>query len=211
MKCPLCFNSQSQPIDRASQFLSCNACSIFFRDTAYFLSSEKERQRYLLHNNDPSDPRYQQFVMPIVEAICKEVTKGSTGLDFGAGTGPVIAQLLEDDGYRMVLWDPFFHPDKKVLDGMYDFIVCCEVIEHFHEPMNEFKLMLKMLKPGGSIYCMTELVPHPSQFEFWYYKDDPTHVVFYSEKSLHWIKETLGFSELIVNNRLITLRTNNDQ
>jgi 2-polyprenyl-3-methyl-5-hydroxy-6-metoxy-1,4-benzoquinol methylase len=48
---------------------------------------------------------------------------------------------LEDDGYKIKQFDPFFHNDIAVLRRSYDYIVCCEVIEHFHSPSKEFELI----------------------------------------------------------------------
>ena len=58
-----------------------------------FISAEAEKARYLTHNNDVEDERYQQFVSPITSAVMKQVQPLRTfGLDYGAGTGPVIAK-----------------------------------------------------------------------------------------------------------------------
>ena len=74
-----------------------------------------------------------------------------------------------------------------------DFIICCEVIEHFHSPSSEFALLRKLLKPGGSLLCMTHLLPKKTAFRNWYYKNDPTHVIFYSEENIQWIKSNFNF------------------
>ena len=76
-------------------------------------------------------------------------------------------------------------------------------MEHFQEPAKEFRLLQKLLKKGGKLYCMTELLPKQDEFRDWYYKNDPTHVVFYSEKNLIWIKEAMGFEDVSVEGRLI--------
>jgi hypothetical protein len=51
-----------------------------------------------------------------------------------------------------------------------------------------------MLKPKGVLGVVTRRVP--DDFEGWWYHRDPTHVVFYSERTFEWIAECLGF-ELI--------------
>lgn len=167
------------------------------------LSKENEKRRYEEHNNDVDDPKYQKFVAPIVQQVEKKFQKISTGLDFGAGTGPVITKLLREKGFRIELYDPFFWDNPKVLTHNYDFIVCCEVIEHFHNPGHEFTLLRSRLKPNGSLYCMTEVFSGDLDFGKWYYKNDPTHVFFYSEEALEWIRTHFGFSELKIEGRLI--------
>ena len=205
MPCPLCCNTRIKEYCKHAGilFLTCPTCELVFKDPSHFPSREKEKERYLLHENDVDDKNYQRFVAPVVNSILESESIKARGLDFGAGSGPVITKLLRDKSYSINLYDPFFYPDKKTLSSEYDFIVCCEVMEHFHNPSNEFDLLQKLLFPGGRLYCMTELLPEKEDFEAWYYKNDPTHVVFYSEKNLNWIKSNLGFTKIVVYGRLV--------
>jgi len=201
--CPLCLEKTSQQRELSTQFFSCNECGSTYRDSQFYLSAEKEKQRYLLHENDVENSNYQAFVAPIVNEIFRCFNSKNIGLDFGAGTGPVISKLLTDKGYQMQLWDPFFYPQPSVLVQKYHFIVCCEVMEHFYNPLKEFKLIKSLLKPNGKLFCMTQLLTPEIIFNDWQYKNDPTHVIFYSEKNLKWIKEALGFSKVEIKGRLI--------
>ncbi|HAH33245.1 MAG TPA: methyltransferase, partial [Flavobacteriaceae bacterium] len=79
----------------------------------------KEKERYLSHQNDVEDSGFQKFVSPIVRAIKANHSPKDKGLDFGAGTGPVVSKLLEDLNYKMALYDPFFHPSKAPLLNTY--------------------------------------------------------------------------------------------
>lgn len=205
MTCPLCSSKNVSQREDVVQFYSCLHCATVFKDSKYFLNTTQEKERYLLHENNIEDPNYQQFVNPIVQAVLNAFPATSKGLDFGAGTGPVISKLLRDQGFQMNLWDPFFHPDRSVLEETYDFIVCCEVIEHFHNPHKEFQLMYGLLKPNGILFCMSDTLPNDSEFASWYYKDDLTHVIFYSEKNLKWIQQHLGFNNVEITERLIVL------
>jgi len=208
MYCPLCHTQSSVEYGTTGKvlFLKCHECALVFKSIEFFPSEEKEKSRYLLHKNDVNDSKYQKFVAPIVSAISKQYSTQSIGLDFGAGSGPVAAKLLKDKGYSIAFYDPFFYPNKEVLLTTYDFIICCEVMEHFHEPKKEFELLRKLLKPKGRLYCMTQLLPTPAKFKDWNYKNDPTHVVFYSEENLTWIKEHFDFSEVNIENRLIIFK-----
>ncbi|MDT8310050.1 MAG: class I SAM-dependent methyltransferase [Methylophaga sp.] len=162
-----------------------------------------EKAQYLTHENDVNDPRYQKFVSPITKAILTEQTTDKTGLDFGAGPGPVISHQLAKQGYWVTLYDPFFYNNINALNGQYNFIISCEVIEHFHQPAQEFARLRRLLKPGGSLYCMTELFSETQDFASWYYKNDPTHVFFYHANSLPLITERFGFSRYRQSGRLI--------
>jgi len=127
------------------------------------------------------------------------------GLDFGSGTGPVISKLLSDWGYEINQFDPFFDNNLEALKPTYDYVACCEVIEHFHAPAGEFRLLHSLLKPGGRLYCMTHLYSESITFDNWYYMRDPTHAFIYQAETLTWIKENVPFSELEIEGRLIVL------
>lgn len=205
MKCPLC-NTNTKLFFKSSkkEYYKCSTCfSISLNPTCY-LSSEQERKRYQEHNNDVHDPRYQKFVEPIIKAVKKSFKKIDYGLDFGCGTGPVISKLLRDTDYRIATFDPFFDNNLKVFQTSYNYIVCCEVIEHFHNPLQEFRLLKSLLKSGGKLYCMTELYEENIDFDKWYYKNDDTHVIFYQIKTFDWIKDQLGFNKVSISGRLIT-------
>ncbi|QGU00323.1 hypothetical protein SYNTR_1729 [Candidatus Syntrophocurvum alkaliphilum] len=206
MNCSLCSGSTSWFYNfRNMDYYKCGACSSVFLHPKYFLSSDEEKARYEEHNNCVDDKGYQKFVSPIVNAVKERFSIDARGLDFGAGTGPVITKLLSDEGFSLELYDPFFWNNPEVLESTYDFIVCCEVIEHFKDPLKEFKLLRSLLNPGGVLYCMTEVYSEDRDFEKWHYKNDATHVFFYHKDAFKWIKDNLKFSRLDINGRLIEL------
>jgi ubiquinone/menaquinone biosynthesis C-methylase UbiE len=187
-------------------YFHCRVCSAIFLSAVNYLSRQDEKKRYQEHNNDVCDPGYQKFVEPIIVKVQEKFHRESRGLDFGAGTGPVVAKLLREKGYLIKLYDPFFWNNSAVLKEKYDFIVCSETIEHFHFPAKEFKLLKSLLKPGGILFCMTDLYSENINFKKWYYKNDPTHVFFYQENTFSWIKSKIGFSDFDREKRLTQLR-----
>lgn len=176
-------------------YFQCLECDLLFLSPEQRLSPEQEKQRYLLHNNDIDDPRYQNFVRPLVEIINARHPLPARGLDFGSGTGPVLSHLLRHQGYQMSEYDPFFSKDIGLLQTRYDFIVSCEVAEHFFSPLQEFEKLKTCLKPNGTLALMTQLW-QGEEVHSWYYAKDPTHVVFYSERNLSWLKNFFSFSDL---------------
>jgi len=190
---------------RNVEYLICSNCQGIQVNPKSHITQDEEKDRYLTHNNDVKDLRYQQFVSPIVNAVLNQFNSKQKGLDFGAGTGPVITELLKEKGYEMALYDPYFWNDQKVLKEKYDFIVICEVIEHFYTPDKEFKLLRSLLKENGSIFIMTDLYHDEINFDKWYYKNDPTHVFFYQQSTINWIKNHYDFKRVSIVNRLIQL------
>lgn len=201
-RCPLCANV-SQEVEE-DIFYQCRECEAFFRPKSLYPTKDEEEKRYREHNNDVNDPRYQQFVSPIVNAVKDHFVTSECGLDFGAGTGPVASKLLIDAGYSMSLYDPFFHNNLQMLNNSYDFIICCEVIEHFHNPHREFRRLRELLNPKGRLYCMTHLYDSSVNFKEWYYRRDETHVFIYTEKTMRWIKNEFNFKDVTIEKRLIT-------
>jgi|SRR6056297_2365114 len=188
------------------KYYKCSRCNSIFMDPENYLTYEEERKRYKEHNNDVEDVRYQNFVSDIVGKVMKDWNyKYTLGLDFGAGTGPVITKLLKDAGYDVDMYDPFFLDKEKHLNKKYDYIVACEVVEHFHNPLKEFELLYSLLKEGGRIYCKTEMYFDSIDFKRWYYKNDPTHVFFYHEKAFKWMVKNIGYKDYKVDNRVIIL------
>ncbi len=204
MKCPLC-NTQTEIFFtlKNKEYHKCSTCFAISMNPRHYLTSEQEKNRYQEHNNDVNDPRYQDFVMPIVNCILTDFTEKDCGLDFGSGTGPVITKLLRDANYNITPYDPFFDNNPKALKSSYNFIACCEVIEHFHNPLKEFQLLKSLLRSKGKLICMTDSYHENIDFEKWYYKNDDTHVLFYHAKTFDWIKKELNFSKVISRDRLV--------
>lgn len=173
-------------------------------DPTDFVSTKKEIERYQKHNNNVDDVGYQHFVKPIVNEVLSYFKKSHKGLDFGCGTGPVITKLLRNQAYNITTYDPFFDNNPDALKNTYDYIVCCEVIEHFHHPLREFKLLKSLLNPTGKLFCMTDVFQEKINFNNWYYRNDETHVIFYHENTLKWIAKQLNFSKITIEKRLIT-------
>ncbi len=204
MICPLC-NTQVKIffISKKREYYNCSTCFSISMNPNSYVSSDHEKNRYQEHNNDVNDSEYQDFVKPIVNAVITAFKKTDSGLDFGCGTGPVITKLLRDLNYDITTYDPFFDNNPDTLKTNYNYIACCEVIEHFHNPFKEFRLLKSLLRPNGKLYCMTELYHENIDFEKWYYKNDDTHVIFYHSKTFDWIKEKLGFSKVSTKDRLV--------
>ncbi|MDD2277735.1 MAG: hypothetical protein PHS05_01600 [Bacteroidales bacterium] len=109
INCPLCSGTGFLFYGKGiRKYYRCINCYSIFMDPSNFLDYDHERERYLLHNNDINDARYQNFVKPIIDAVTLDFTTDKVGLDFGAGTGPVTSMILKDKGYNISEYDLFF-------------------------------------------------------------------------------------------------------
>jgi len=152
----------------------------------------QEHAQYRLHQNDPAEPRYRRFVAQLATPLCERLAAGAQGLDYGCGSGSALTALLRESGHRMLQYDPLFAPDRAVLRQRYDFIACCEVAEHFHDPAGEFAQLHRLLRPGGWLGVMTGFQDDDAAFGAWHYRRDPTHVVFYRRESFAWLATGYG-------------------
>lgn len=211
LTCPLC-NSIADYFcsigNTGRDYYKCSICFSIFLTPNTYIDYKAEKARYEEHNNDVEDSRYQNFVSPITDAIQAQFPKTSDGLDYGCGTGPVASVVLEREGFKKIaLYDPFFHPHEDNLKKTYDFIICCEVMEHFFNPKEEFSRLRGLLKPNGKLFCKTSILNNDvskSYFKDWWYNNDPTHVFFYTPKTLEFIAKNFGFNAIQIEPKLIT-------
>ena len=187
--CPLCGDTGTQLFhqDRLRDFLRCLNCSLVYVPSEYHLISADEKKRYDLHRNDPSDVGYRQFLNKLVSALAPLLPAGGRGLDYGSGPGPTLSKLFTDLDFSMQIFDPFYANDQTRLHDTYDFITCTETIEHFNNPKQEWELLLKLVRRRGWIGIMTSLLESPISFSSWYYKNDLTHICFYSQETFNWL------------------------
>jgi len=202
--CPLCETSSIYYATfKERHYLKCINCFSLFLSEDCRLNESDEKNRYLEHDNDINDEGYRKFVSPLTNHVLKKYKMDSLGLDYGAGTGPVISTVLNESGYSINGYDPYFSPDETVLNQKYDYITCCEVIEHFYYPKKEFIKLKNLLKDNGELICKTDLYDETIDFNNWYYKNDPTHVFFYSINTFKWIQKNIGFNKVSIEGRVV--------
>ena len=197
MNCILCSGSTVlffQDASTRKKYLKCDLCDLVFMLPTDRLSFPEEKQRYLTHKNSFEDVEYSKYIMPIFEFVLKNMSRQSKGLDYGCGSVPMITHLLNQQGFELSTYDPFFKNEPRALEQFYDYVVSIEVIEHFHYPANEFAQFFKLLKKFGFVAMMSSPLDKKIDFGRWHYRRDLTHVCFYSEKTFQWIKTNFGFT-----------------
>jgi SAM-dependent methyltransferase len=188
MHCPLCDGPEIGPFYAGSRrvYLRCRDCALVFVPPQYYLERDAERAEYDLHENEVGEPGYQGFLARLAGPLTARLPRGASGLDFGCGPAPALADMLTRAGFSMRLYDSFYYPDTAPLAGSYDFICATEVVEHLHRPGAELARLWSLLRPGGWLGVMTKLVRDRDAFANWHYKNDPTHVVFFSVQTWQW-------------------------
>ncbi|MZG30523.1 MAG: class I SAM-dependent methyltransferase [Nitrospinae bacterium] len=198
MKCPLCNSSAHFLISGENrEYWLCSVCRAIFVPEGFHIPREEEVKRYLQHENSIDNDGYVQMFQNKIN-ILKDYDIQSA-LDYGCGYEPVLKTLLEKEGIHTTGYDPNFFPDT-CLDSFYDLVISTETFEHLRNPAEELERVSSKVKPGGYLAIMTRFYPNEENaFSDWYYKRDPTHIIFYCSQTFEWIAEKTGF-KLIFNN-----------
>lgn len=186
--CPSCQTSEGRPFHQDSrEYFRCPVCYLVFVLPYQFLTLKEEKAVYDLHQNAVDDPRYRRFLGRLFVPLSQRLAPNSCGLDFGSGPEPTLSVMFKEAGYSMEIYDPFYAPEIKPLQSQYDFITASEVVEHLHHPRRELDRLWSCLKPNGLLGIMTKRVIDQEAFSRWHYKNDPTHVCFFSIETFRWL------------------------
>lgn len=188
--CPLCGDAASDltmPSSTGRTYAHCRTCDLIHAHIGDLLSPKVERARYSEHDNTLDNEGYVAMFEEFLARAVIPYTSGARALDFGCGPGPVLAHLLRRRGFIVDVYDPFFFPHRGFLSREYDLVTSTEVFEHLRDPAEVLETLCGLIAPGGVLAIMTHLHPGVDSFADWWYHRDPTHIVFYSERSLEWI------------------------
>ena len=162
-------------------YWQCALCKATMLDSIKFISNNKEKKHYLKHNNQINDTRYRIFLSNLIEPLKDKISIDDMGLDYGCGYAPALADILKKDGFNVELYDPFFFKNENIFCRKFNFITCSEVVEHFFKPYEEFNKIDSLLAKNSWLAIMTSFMTEDYLFKNWYYRRDPTHVVFYKK------------------------------
>ena len=96
-------------------------------------------------------------------------------------------------GYNVDIYDKYFH-DLEYF-GSYDMITSTEVFEHLSYPVQTLEKLKRSLKKRGFISIKTAFRPKKDEdFLTWWYKEDPTHISFFSKETFLFMSSLIGFN-----------------
>lgn len=212
MPCKICgFETRTITVTKGCiTYHYCDQCEFISKDLSCHVSEELELSIYDRHTNSIEDETYVAYFRNFInKAILKYSSNGKTGLDFGSGPVPVLAELLKRDyGYEMDIYDKFYAPEKNYEGKTYDLVTSTEVVEHLDDPIEYFKLFKSLLKRDGILAIMTQFHPKDEAiFSGWHYRRDDSHISFYTPKTIKWIAEMVGLEVVFMDHhKNITLR-----
>jgi 2-polyprenyl-3-methyl-5-hydroxy-6-metoxy-1,4-benzoquinol methylase len=138
---------------------------------------------------------------------------GATLLDVGCGNGEFLA-MARAAGWQVqgVDFDPLAvaAAHKRGLDvrqggleqvahhaAHYDWITCSHVIEHVHDPVQWLQDMVKLLRPGATLWLQTPNIDSVGHEQFgadWRDLDAPRHLVIFNTRTLLQLFTRLGLT-----------------
>ena len=131
--------------------------------------------------------RFMNYILPLME-------NPKSALDFGCGATSLLANMMTEEGdCTVIIYDPIYHPDTSYRDKKYDLIVSVEVFEHLHHPKEVFEHLLSRLNEGGYLAIQTQFHDNDiKKFLDWYYRLDPTHIVFFRPETFSYLAGLYG-------------------
>lgn len=206
--CPFCRSVKAASFSRDSyrDYYQCPVCGLVFVPPAQFLSLSDEKKRYDLHRNSLDDAGYRAFLNRLFLPLQERLSPGSSGLDFGSGPEPALARMFTEAGHSVTLFDQFYAPAPAALERRYDFIIACEVVEHLREPAVELDRLWGCLDEGGWLGIMTKPAAEREAFSSWYYKNDRTHICFFSSQTFSWLARQWNAEVAFVEKDVILFR-----
>ncbi len=196
--CKICSHKTRVIIDTKSNtsYYSCNFCDFISLDHTHLLSRAEEESRYRQHNNTLENEGYVSMLRKFITTyIIPYQASIKTALDFGCGSNPVLASLLQEEGIAVDTYDKFFSRNEVYINRKYDLITSTEVFEHLKEPIDSFKLLRGLLNENGILAIMTMFHPNDDKkFQDWWYRRDKTHISFYTLNTIRHLANTFDMN-----------------
>jgi len=100
--------------------------------------------------------------------------------------------------------------DLNAEDNTFDVVVMWDTIEHLRNPRNTLAEMHRILKPDGILQLTTGQVADLHEklatgYSMWYVP--PTHLYFYSGKSMKYLLDSIGFTDVEICSDKLSLKS----
>ena len=177
----------------------CPEC-LFIFTTALDHFAKEDFERYVYNDQYPLiDPDYQEArprhnAKVVTELLAQ--AKPACILDYGGGNGTLANLLLEAGFSEVRTYDPFVPCFAEKPAGLFDCVICFEVLEHSTNPCRTLLDITSMLTDTGIILLSTLLQPNDIDtlgLSWWYAAPRNAHVSLYSMASLGKLSGSAGF------------------
>ena len=175
-------------------------CQLIFKSPENYQSFSEQKRRYDLHQNGEESEGYRLYFKSFLDFVLPNTGRVQHALDFGCGASDLLAQMLRKEGIECEIYDPIYHPETSYLQSSFDLIVSVEVFEHLHHPRETFAVLLSRIKEGGYLAIRTQFHSNSrDEFLTWYYRLDPTHIIFFRPETFRYLCRLYGCSYIADN------------
>ena len=212
-RCKICYEITRTVVDkkRKISYYRCISCGFVYLDDKFIVDVNSEKSQYEMHENSFESLGYVKMFEDFIEIAVAPYEKNlNTALEFGCGTGPVLAELLKRRGMTVDKYDIYFYPEKIYEGKKYDLITSTEVFEHLQNPIKVLELLAKHTNDNAYVILMTKFPPDDDGvFLDWWYRRDVTHISFFTPKSFEIMADKVGLRVVkIINNHIVIFKKN---
>jgi hypothetical protein len=174
----------------AVPYWHCRACGFLFSD--YCDGWTTDRFEAEIYNADYRlvDPDYDELrpagSASVILEMFGHARHGIRVLDYGAGSGRM-AEIARGNGFNIESWDPFSSHQTERPQGLFDLVVCNEVLEHTADPVATARDIVEWMPPHGVVYISTQIQEFDNNtvdLDWWYIGPRNGHISIFSQKSL---------------------------
>ncbi len=177
----------------SKKYFHCMNCDLIYLNPLERLSLDLEKLRYLSHENNFEDERYRHYLKSTLDFSKFFLKPNMKILDWGTGPSDAFLKIMQNENYRVEIYDPIFFPKTFQENEKFDLIILSECIEHFYNPQSELNKIKKLMNKQSLLIIRTERHKGEQHFESWYYHRDPTHVIFLSENTFRFIADKFSW------------------
>lgn len=196
--CRVCQSPSELFYEDTRKFFKCPQCWLVF---TLEMAENPVAEKHYKEQWGTADPNYWKEQVDGALEIINQYLTPTKILDFGAGSGEITHEM-RIRGLNVTPLEPMingFLKDQN-FSQEFDVILAIEVIEHLPNLWEELKELNKVLVEGGIILISTALTnkfidtPQAAEsFRQWWYKDDPTHVSFFCNKTIATLGQLGGW------------------
>ena len=211
VKCRVCKIPSEEFYKDTRTFYKCPVCYLIFTEE---MADEKGSEEHYKKQWTEGNPDFWKQQVDVFMGVAERFITPAKILDFGSGSG-AITEELRSRGYDVTPLEPMEHGYLRDQNYPYLFnlIVGLEVIEHIPNLWDELRELNDVLQPGGVMIFSTAMtdkfIEHPQAvevFKGWWYKDDQTHVSFFSTDSVAMMAHKMGYESYVVGDQLFVLK-----